>query len=289
MTVLKVDDYSYEPAAVRQNLARLIGGSFSQRHCFIMAVDQGFEHGPQRSFGDDNAWGWDPRRHLQLASQEKISALTAPLGFLQDIHHTETHVPLILKLNHASALYPKNVAPTLAQVASVRDAVRLGCIGVGWTLYPGSSQFLAQLENLREVIAEARDHGLFTMVWSYPRGEALSKDQEREGDVIAYGAHMACLAGAHIVKVKIPSGDHQTKKNTMKRIVSSCFQGRRWVLFSGGEKATDTSLLEEANLICEVGAHGAVMGRNIFQRSWQDAQSLLRDLLEIYNNRKTAA
>src|SRR5713226_6070656 len=103
----------------------------------ILPVDQGFEHGPGRSFAVNPA-AYDPRYHFELAVEAGCSGYAAPLGFLEaGAREFAGEVPLILKLNNHDVLLEER-DPSQAITGSVEDAVRLGCVGVGFTIYPGS-------------------------------------------------------------------------------------------------------------------------------------------------------
>jgi class I fructose-bisphosphate aldolase len=169
----------------------------------ILPVDQGFEHGPARSFAPNPA-GYDPDYHFQLAIDSGCNAYAAPLGFIEaGAAKFAGQIPLILKVNSSDSL-GKPPAPISAVTSSVKEAVRLGCSAIGYTIYPGSSARNQQYESLRQLTEEAKANGLVVVVWSYPRGEGVSKDGETAVDVAAYAAQIACQLGAHIVKVKPP-------------------------------------------------------------------------------------
>src|SRR5438552_11311347 len=178
-----------------------IGGSGKM---VILPVDQGFEHGPARSFAPNPA-GYDPRYHFQLAIDAGCNGYAAPLGFIEaGAAEHAGEIPLILKLNNHDLLLDER-DPMPAVTGSVRDALRLGCSAVGFTICPGSTFRQEMYEQLREIAEEAKAHGLAVVVWSYPRGSGLSKEGETALDVVAYAAQIAAQLGAHIVKVKLPS------------------------------------------------------------------------------------
>src|SRR5437867_2553862 len=166
----------------------------------ILPVDQGFEHGPARSFAP-NPPGYDPDYHAQLAIDSGCNAYAAPLGFLEAVAGKFAgQVPLILKLNNSDSLSKQE--PCSAVTGSVRDAMRLGCSAIGFTIYPGSSARNTMYEEIRAMIEEAKSYGIPTVMWSYPRGSGLAKDGEQAVDVTAYAAQIACQLGAHVIKVK---------------------------------------------------------------------------------------
>ena len=265
----------------------------------ILPVDQGFEHGPARSF-QPNPAGYDPDYHAQLAIESGCNAYAAPLGFLEAVAgklHGE--IPLILKLNNSDTL-AKLDQPISALTGSVKDAVRLGCSAIGYTIYPGSSQRNRMYEDLRELICEAKSYGLPTVLWAYPRGAGLSKDGEQAVDVCAYAAQISAQLGAHVIKVKPPK-EHieqaeakkvfekfnipiKTMAERVKHVVQSAFNGKRIVIFSGGEAKDTPALMEEIKGLAAGGAFGSIMGRNAFQRPREEAVKLLKDVMAIFKN-----
>src|SRR6478609_8972005 len=190
--------YASDNPGVQTNLARLMmhGTLAGTGKMVILPVDQGFEHGPARSF-QANPAGYDPDYHFQLAIEAGCNAYAAPLGFLEaGAVKFAGQVPLILKLNNSDSL--AKVEPCSAVTGSVQDAVRLGCSAIGYTIYPGSSARNEMYQDLRELIEEAKSVGIPTVVWAYPRGAGLSKDGETAVDICAYAAQIACQLGAHI-------------------------------------------------------------------------------------------
>jgi len=199
-------NYDGNPPGVLMNLARLLmnGTLAGTGRLVILPVDQGFEHGPARSFAQ-NPLGYDPRYHFQLGIDAGCNAYAAPLGFLEaGAAEFAGQIPLILKLNNNDSLH-ETKDPSSAITGSVGDALRLGCCAVGYTIYPGSAHSQEMYEDLREIAEEAKSYGLAVVVWSYPRGEGLSKEGETAIDIVAYAAQVAAQLGAHIIKVKVPS------------------------------------------------------------------------------------
>ncbi len=291
--------YGSDNAGTKTNIARLLrsGKLGGTGKLVILPVDQGFEHGPARSFAPNPA-GYDPLYHFQLAIDAGCNAYAAPLGFLEaGASHFAGQIPLILKLNNHDVLHDEK-DPLPSVTGSVRDALRLGCAAVGFTIYPGSAHCNAMYEQLRAIGEEAKDNGLALVVWSYPRGSALSKEGETAIDVVSYAAQIAAQLGAHIIKVKLPSAHLEqaaakkmyestqipikTLAERVKHVVQSSFDGRRIVIFSGGAKAEDQNVFEEARAIREGGGFGSIIGRNSFQRPKADAVKFLHTIMGIY-------
>ena len=291
--------YGSDSPGVKANLARLMNtGVLAGTGKFvILPVDQGFEHGPARSFAP-NVPGYDPRYHVQLAIEAGCNAYAAPLGFLEAVAGDFAgDIPLILKLNNSDSL-SKGQEPCSAVTGSVADALRLGCSAIGYTIYPGSGLRNLQFEALRALVLDAKEHGLPTVVWAYPRGSGLSKEGETALDVVAYAAQIAAQLGAHVIKVKPPKDfleQAEAKKvyekfavpsatlaERIRHVVQSAFNGRRIVIFSGGEAKGTAELLAAVAEIAAGGGFGSIMGRNSFQRPRPEALALLRAVMDIY-------
>ena len=286
--------YESENPGVKANLTRILmhGKLAGTGQLVILPVDQGFEHGPIKSF-EVNPDAYDPHYHFQLAIDSGVSAYAAPLGMIEAGASTYAGlIPLILKLNSSNSLHSKELTSDQAVTSSVKDALRLGCVAVGFTIYPGSSKCFDMIEEAREIIAEAKSYGLAVVLWSYPRGEGISKEGETSVDIISYAAHMAALLGANIIKVKLPTQRLEKEKVEPQNIKSlsqrieyvkkSCFAGRRIVVFSGGEAKTVDDIYSEAKEIKQGDGNGSIIGRNTFQRKREDALSMLKGIMDIY-------
>jgi len=288
--------YSSDSPGTRTNIARLLnhGRLAGTGKLVILPVDQGFEHGPARSFAA-NPPAYDPHYHFQLAVDAGLSAYASVLGMIEAGAHTFAgQIPLILKLNSSNSLA---TTKDQAVTGSVRDALRLGCSAIGFTIYPAADHAFEQMEEIRALAEEAKAHGLAVVIWSYPRG-ALSKEGETALDVTAYAAHMAALLGAHIIKVKLPTAhleqaeakkvyekekiDGSTLAKRVAHVVQSSFAGKRIVVFSGGPAKDVAGIYDEARAIRDGGANGSIIGRNTFQRSRAQALAMLDEIIKIY-------
>jgi len=292
--------YGAENPGVLSSLARImnqgrIGGSGKM---VILPVDQGFEHGPARSFAK-NPDGYDPAYHFNLAIESGCNAYAAPLGALEACARDYAgEIPLILKINNSDSLVETKADPISALTSSIDDALRLGCVAIGFTIYPGSTERKRMYEEISAASREAKKAGLAVVIWSYPRGKDISKEGETAIDVIAYAAHVAAQLGANIIKVKPPTAhieQAEAKKvyqaqgikvedmaQRAKHIVDSCFSGRRIVIFSGGNPKSTEELLAENRGLAQGGAFGSIMGRNAFQRPKKEAIKLIHDVMDIY-------
>jgi class I fructose-bisphosphate aldolase len=292
--------YESDNPGVKTNIARLLNsGRLAGTGKFvILPVDQGFEHGPARSFAANPA-GYDPNYHFELALAAGCNAHAAPLGSIEAAANRHAgEIPLILKINNHDVLHDEK-DPLPAVTAGVKDALRLGCVAIGFTIYPGSAHAQTMYQQLREAAAEAKASGLAVVVWSYPRGTSLSKEGETAIDVAAYAAQIAAQLGAHVIKVKLPSAyieQPEAKKvyekvgipigtlaERVRHVVQSAFDGRRIVIFSGGaKKDDDEAVFDEARAIRDGGGFGSIIGRNSFQRPKEHALRFLQTIMKIY-------
>jgi fructose-bisphosphate aldolase, class I len=289
--------YESDNPGTKANLARILmqGKLGGTGKLVILPVDQGFEHGPARSFAV-NAPGYDPHYHWQLAIEAGLSAFASPLGMIEAGAETFAGaIPTILKVNSSNSLA---TTKDQAITGSVGDALRLGCSAIGFTIYPGSDDCFNMMEEIRELAEEAKSVGLAVVIWSYPRGGTLSKDGETAIDITAYAAHMAALLGAHIIKVKPPTAfleqaeakkvyenekiDVSTLQARIAHIMQSSFGGRRIVVFSGGAAKDIDGILGEARAIRDGGGTGLIIGRNSFQRKREDALKMLDQIIKIF-------
>lgn len=294
-----LDGYKGENPGTRANLYRILmhGKLGGTGKLVILPVDQGFEHGPARSFAV-NPPGYDPVYHAELAIGAGCNAYAAPYGFLEAVADRYAgELPLILKVNsHDSLSNEKDPIPALT--SSVQDALRLGCSAVGFTIYPGSAVWKEMYEQLSAITEEAKYNGLAVVVWSYPRGTSLSKEGETGIDVVAYAAQIACQMGANIVKVKLPSSHIEqdaarkvyesqnvpieTPADRVRHVIQSAFNGKRIVIFSGGSKQSDERMFDEIRAVRDGGGFGSIIGRNSFQRPRDGAIKFLDTVMKIY-------
>jgi class I fructose-bisphosphate aldolase len=295
--------YESDNAGTKTNLARILmhGKLGGTGKMVILPVDQGFEHGPDRSFAV-NPDAYDPHYHFQLAIDAGLNAYAAPLGMIEAGADTFAGaIPTILKVNSSNSLHNGGTAPHQATTASVRDALRLGCSAIGFTIYPGSDAAFDMFEEIKEMSEEAKSYGLATVIWSYPRGGDLSKIGETAMDICAYAAHIAALLGAHIIKVKPPTQALEnleaikvyekvkipvsTMEQRIAHVMKTTFNHRRIVVFSGGNAKGENEIYNEIREIYKGGANGSIIGRNTFQRPRAEALAMLDKIIQIYQGK----
>jgi len=295
--------YESDNPGTKANLARILmhGKLAGTGKMVILPVDQGFEHGPDRSFAV-NPDAYDPHYHYELAVEAGLNAYAAPLGMLEaGADSFAGEIPTILKVNSSNSLHNGGTAPHQATTASVKDALRLGCSAIGFTIYPGSDAAFDMFEEIRELSEEAKSYGLAVVIWSYPRGGDLSKIGETAIDICSYATHIAALLGAHIIKVKPPTQALEnleaikvfeklkipvtTLEERIKHVMKSAFAGRRIVVFSGGNAKGEDDIYNEIREIYKGGANGSIIGRNTFQRPKADALKMLDNIIKIYQGK----
>ncbi len=303
-TVQKIlSNYEGDTPGVKANLCRMLmhGKLGGTGKMIILPVDQGFEHGPARSFAANPA-AYDPHYHYQLAIDAGLNAYAAPLGMIEAGADTYAgQIPTILKCNSANSLMSDTAGKNQAITAGVDDALRLGCSAIGFTIYPGSDMALEMFEEISALREEAAAKGVATVIWSYPRGEALTKEGETAIDIAAYAAQIAALLGAHVIKIKL-STDHlelgeakqvyeaqkidvASQAARVAHCMQAAFNGRRIVVFSGGAKKGADSVFDDARAIRDGGGNGSIIGRNSFQRPREEALEMLAKLVEIYRGK----
>ena len=295
--------YESDNPGTKANLARILmnGRLGGTGRLVILPVDQGFEHGPARSFAP-NPPAYDPHYHFQLAIDAGLSAYAAPLGMIEaGADSFAGAIPTILKANSANSLSRDKEGAAQAMTGSVADALRLGCSAIGFTIYPASDRAYEMMAEVRELAEEAKAAGLAVVIWSYPRGGSLSKAGETAVDIVAYAAHMAAELGAHIIKVKPPTDhlelaaakevyqgqdiDISTLAARVRHVVQSAFNGRRLVVFSGGAAKDIEGILGEVRAVRDGGGSGSIIGRNSFQRPREEALEMLDTIINIYKGK----
>ena len=303
-TVKKIlSHYESDNPGTKANLARILmhGKLGGTGKMVILPVDQGFEHGPDRSFAM-NPDAYDPHYHYDLAIEAGLNAYAAPLGMIEAGADTFAgQIPTILKINSSNSLHNGGTAPHQATTASVKDALRLGCSAIGFTIYPGSDAAFDMFEEITNIAEEAKANGLAVVIWSYPRGGDLSKIGETAMDICAYATHIAAMLGAHIIKVKPPTQALEnletikvyeklkipmnTLEERVRHIIKTAFDGRRIVVFSGGNAKGEEDIYNEIRQIYKGGANGSIIGRNTFQRPREDALKMLDNIIKIYQGK----
>lgn len=252
----------------------------------VLPLDQGLEHGPADFLPNPDAL--DSDFQFRLALEGRYSAIALGVGLAEKYFRDYAgRVPLILKLNGKTNIPPDDEAVS-PMLASVEDAVRLGADAVGYTLYVGSPRQDEELRAFGRVRQECERFGMPIVLWSYPRGRAV---EARGGKgtlyAIDYAARLAEEVGADIVKLHEPEDTndrcpepyrslHEPTADRLRRVVQSA--GRCMVLFSGGTMREAGDVLRKVRECMEAGATGIIFGRNLWQRPFDEAMALTRDV-----------
>src|SRR2546421_474834 len=132
-----------------------------------------------------------------------------------------------------------------------------------------------------KLAVEGGFNGIALVVWSYPRGSAVDQRGGRHSFyAIDYATRVAAELGADLVKVTWPDADHRTgvraeysRDFSTEQVLSALVRsaGRALVLLSGGEKADDERVINQARQIMEAGATGLIFGRNVWQRDHDES------------------
>ena len=263
----------------------------------FLPIDQGLEHGPGDFF--PNPPSLDFEYQLSLAEEGGYSGIVCHIGLAE--RHFKKYagkVPLILKLNGKTNI-PSDEEAFSPVDAEVEDAVKLGADAIGYTLYVGSPRQDEDFVQFMEVRREARRLGMPIIMWAYPRGEFTDRVHGGNNSLamVDYAARVANELGATLVKLNLPQKPRNNKYDPegpfkkyndcvdmplldqMRMVVNSA--GRCGVLVSGGSKISDEDLLDKAGLCLDAGVDGLIFGRNMWQRKYENALKMTREIKEL--------
>jgi fructose-bisphosphate aldolase, class I len=218
-----------------------------------LAYDQGLEHGPTKDFNDKNV---DPLYILKIAKEGRYNGIVFQKGIAEKYKKEikKSKVPLILKLNGKTSLYKGE--PIARQLATVKEAKKLGASAVGYTIYIGSKHESIMLREFEKIQRESHSKNLPVIAWIYPRGKSIKNDTSREN--MSYAARTALEIGADIAKIKMGNN-----LKDLKWAVKSA--GRTKVVIAGGTKTNEKQFLKQVKNINDSGAIGLAIGRNVWQ------------------------
>ncbi|MEI6156757.1 MAG: fructose-bisphosphate aldolase [Atribacterota bacterium] len=265
----------------------------------LLPVDQGMEHGPVDFF--PNPPSHDFEFQLSLAEEGNYSGIVCHIG-LAEKHYKRYagRIPLVLKINGKTQIPPGDT-PLSPLDATVEDAIRLGACAIGYTLYVGSSRQDEDFIQFMKIRIEAKKYGMPVIVWAYPRGKAVDASGGHDSlAMVDYAARVANELGATLVKLNVPDDPKEGQydpngkykkynellnldmKGALYQVVQSA--GRTGVLVSGGSKLSDQDLLDKVKASMEAGVDGLIFGRNMWQRKYDDALYMSKQILEILKN-----
>lgn len=270
----------------------------------ILPYDQFIEHDCRHLKAESDAG--NPHYIMELARDGGYSGVAVHYGVSWRYWAgVEGSVPLVVKLNGKTS-FPSQANALSVHTSYVEDAVRIGAVAVGYTMYYGSPRQDVDLPQLATVRKECERFGLPLIVWAYPRGEAV----DRKGGIdssyaLESAARMAMEMGATIIKSNVPKDGDQAyldnkeippyyrdverelrampKERALQTRVDRVVQAAQGVpvLFSGGSEVDDADLLHRAEVCVRAGALGFIFGRNMWKREKTKALEITRKLRSI--------
>ena len=242
----------------------------------LFAGDQKVEHLNDDFYGEgvpeDDA---DPEHLFRIASQAKIGVFATQLGLIARYGMDYRDVPYLVKVNSKTNLVEtaqadpfSNLWYDVDQVVEFKENSGLNILGVGYTIYLGSEFEAEMLVQAAQVIYDAHQHGMLSVLWIYPRGEAV-KD-EKDPHLIAGATGVGACLGTDFVKVNYPKKEGEKSAEIFKEAIRAA--GRTRVVCAGGTSdEAETFLKKLYDQIHISGAQGNATGRNIHQKSLDEA------------------
>ncbi len=267
----------------KENYLKITKGS---GRLMLFAGDQKAEHLNDDFFGQ----GIDPQdngpEHLfRIAAKAKVGVFAAQLGLISRYGMDYSNVPYLVKLNSKTNLVKTSQADPkspqwidIAQVVDFKEKSGLSILGVGYTIYLGSEHEGMMLREAAQLVFQAHQAGLVTVLWIYPRGKAV-KD-EKDPHLIAGAAGVAATLGSDFVKVNYPQKAGQDSARIFREAVLAA--GRTGVVCAGGGSTDAQVFLQRLHDQIHIsGASGNATGRNIHQRPLTEAVHLCNAIYAI--------
>lgn len=278
----------------------------------ILPIDQGIEHSAGASFAKNPIY-FDPENIIKLSIEGGCNAVATTFGGLALNARKYAHkIPFIVKINHNELLTYPNKADQI-MFGSVRDAWNLGAVAVGATIYFGSDNSTRQIQEVAKAFEEARELGMATILWCYPRNSAFKKDgvdYHVSADLTGQANHLGVTIQADIIKQKLAENNGGYKAlNTggssygkldekiyteltsnhpidlCRYQVANCYMGRAGLINSGGDSkgASDMAdAVRTAVINKRAGGMGLISGRKAFQRPLKEGVEILNAIQDVY-------
>jgi class I fructose-bisphosphate aldolase len=305
----RVFTVSDRPIPVLNNLQRLYGSGrlAGTGYVSILPIDQGIEHSGGASFAPNPIY-FDPENIVKLAMEGGCNAVATTMGVLGSVARKYAHkIPFIMKFNHNQLLtYPNQYDQVI--FGDVEQAWKMGCAGVGATIYFGSDESNRQIVEVSEAFARAHELGMFTVLWCYLRNSAFNvngTDYHEAADLTGQANHLGVTIQADIIKQKLPTtnGGYKTLKfgRTHDKVYSelssdhpidlcryqvvNCYLGRSGLINSGGASSGASDYAEAVHTAVinkRAGGTGLISGRKAFQRPMAEGIQLLNDIQDVY-------
>ena len=273
----------------------------------ILPVDQGIEHTAGASFAPNPLY-FDPENIVRLAVEGGCNAVVSTFGTLGIVSRKYAHkIPFVVKINHNELLsYPNSYDQIL--FGTVKEAWNLGAIGIGATIYYGSTESRRQITEIAKAFEYAHSLGMLTILWCYLRNPAFKTDRadyHEAADLTGQANHLGVTVEADIIKQKLPvtnggftalkfgktdprmytqlTSDHPI--DLCRYQVANCYMGRVGLINSGGA-SNGANDMQEAVITAIInkraGGMGLIAGRKAFQKSMQEGVELLHAIQNIY-------
>ena len=242
----------------------------------LFAGDQKVEHLNSDFYGEGiHPDDGDPEHLFRIASQSKIGVFATQLGLIARYGINYPDVSYLVKLNSKTNLVKTSQSDPFSnqwldvrKVVDFRDNSGLNILAVGYTVYLGSEYEAEMLHQAAQIVYNAHQHGLITVLWVYPRGKAVA--DEKDPHLIAGATGVAACLGSDFVKVNYPKKEGHESKELFKEAVLAA--GRTKVVCAGGSSVDVKGFLQRLHdQIFVSGASGNATGRNIHQKSLEDA------------------
>lgn len=279
--------------AVIDYCANYLAITRAKERLLLFSCDQKIEHLNRDFYGpnidpQDN----DPEHMFKIAQLGDIGAFATHLGLISRYGKNYPTINYIVKMNGKTDLINYEQRDplskqlwTIEQIIRFKKSSGLPLVGVGYTVYLGSEYEPQMLKEAAQLVYEAHQHGLVTILWMYPRGKSIK--EERSGDVIAGAAGIALSLGSDFAKINAPvSSGGKTSEQWLE--IAAQAAGRTKLLVSGGSKIDMQDFLDELQTQLMYGKiSGCATGRNIHQRSLHDAIELTRAMSSLVYENKT--
>jgi class I fructose-bisphosphate aldolase len=282
------------PAAARETyIDNYMAATRGTGRLMLFAGDQKIEHLNDDFYGENIAVeDGDPEHMFRIATQGLCGVLAVQRGLATHYAADYPDVNYLIKMNSKTHLVKTSAkdpakhqddpySPQLYDISTVLDLIDNGVnvVAIGYTIYLGSEYEANMMQEAGQLIADAHSVGLLVVLWIYPRGRAVL--DEKDAHLIGGAAGVACALGSDFVKVNPPKGDDE-KSSAEKLKEAAMASGRTGLVCAGGSTvAADKFLGQLWEQIHVGGAMGNATGRNIHQRSLDEAVRLTKAISAI--------
>ncbi len=242
----------------------------------LFAGDQKVEHLNKDFYGEGiNLDDSDPEHLFRIASRANIGVFATQLGLIARYGMDYPDIPYLVKLNSKTHLLKTSLSDPFSQqwfdvqqAVDFRESSGLHIRAVGYTIYLGSEHEVEMLRQAAQIVYQAHQHGLITVLWIYPRGKAV--EDEKDPHLIAGATGVAACLGSDFAKVNYPEQEGSESREVFKEAVRAA--GRTKVVCAGGSSDEVESFLKRLHDQIHVsGAAGNATGRNIHQKPLEEA------------------